>query len=107
MPDIPTEKYMEVEKRLLPKLTKKYVTLYKNKEELLEKYSEILRELDKLRERNAELEEQHENDELAIEYYKRAECPFYQHEGKCVDEVKKSDLKPIYETQFRRKRNGG
>lgn len=78
-----------------------------NEEKLIARITQLTIELNKLAERNAELEEQHECDELAIEYYKRAECPFYQHEGKCVDEVKKSDLKPIYETQFRRKRNGG
>lgn len=75
-----------------------------NEEKLIARITQLTIELNKMTERNAELEEQHECDELAIEYYKRAECPFYQHEGKCVDEPKRADYKPIDEVQFRRKR---
>lgn len=76
-----------------------------NEEKLITRITQLTIENSRLIERNEFLEEQHENDELAIEYYKRAECPFYQHEGKCVDEPRKADFKDIRDVQWRRKRS--
>lgn len=54
-----------------------------------------------LRARIEDLEEQIDKDDLALDYYKRAECPFYQHGGKCIDKTGKADYKDIRQRQRR------
>lgn len=65
--------------------------------ELEAKMAENLRLLAKIE----DLEEQIDKDDLAIDYYKRAECPFYQKGGKCIDGTSKADYKDIRLKQSR------